>query len=61
MARKKDERKEVTAWAWLMEGGLCYWAEPTREQLMAPGKPSPEAKAVRVRLVRIMPKKPKAR
>ncbi len=44
--------KHPLAWAWKMDGGLCYWAEPSRKQLMAKkDKPSPEAIPVRVRLV----------
>ncbi len=41
----------VYAWAWVFEGGLCKWAMPSRKQLIAEGKPSPEAKAIRVQIV----------
>jgi len=39
------------AWAWVMEGRLCFWAMPTKEDLIGDGSPSPEARPVRVRLV----------
>ena len=42
--------KQVTAYAWLCDFGLCKWAEPTRDRLLAQSKPSPEAKVVRVYL-----------
>jgi hypothetical protein len=41
------------AWAWqLGDGSLCYWAEPTKEKLLRGQKPSPEAQAVCVRLIK---------
>lgn len=41
------------AWAWMLEdGGLCYWAEPDKARLQSQGKPSPNAKAVCVRLIK---------
>jgi hypothetical protein len=46
-----------TAWAWEIKNGhgkwvLCHWAEPYRKALLMGEKPSPEARAVCVRLVR---------
>lgn len=63
--------KPVIAWAWLLpavEGKerfryrdvLCMWAEPTRAKLVESGKPSPEARAVRVEM-RPVPKKRKGK
>lgn len=45
----------VPAWAWECDFGLCQWAWPTIEQLWdhGGGRPSPEAKAVRVRIVEV--------
>lgn len=45
------------AYAWEIQNrngswALCWWAEPTRKQLVARSKPSPEARPVRVKLVR---------
>lgn len=52
MKRKKRIRLPgVRAWTWQMDDGLCYWAQPRRDTLLAEGKPSPEAKPVLVRLV----------
>ena len=46
------------AYAWMLEGDeLCFWAEPSKAQLIKAGKPSPEAKIVRVELVRVTRKK----
>ena len=40
------------AYAWMLEdGSLCYWAAPTKDELVRNGKPGPGAKAVRVELV----------
>lgn len=48
---------EGKGYAWIMrvgkEWGICHWAEATRDQLLRGGKPSPEAKAIRVRLVSV--------
>jgi hypothetical protein len=38
-------------YAWLCDFGLCHWAEADIAVLRARGKPSPEAKAVPVRLL----------
>ena len=38
-------------WAWQCDFGLCHWAAPTREKLLRDGKPTPEAKAISVRIV----------
>ena len=43
--------KRAYGWVWLCDFGLCYWAESSREKLLQEGKPSPEAKPVRVELV----------
>ena len=48
LARSNVEK----AWAWIADFGLCLWAMPTKQKLVADGKPSREAKAVRVLLVR---------
>jgi hypothetical protein len=48
--------KPVKAWAWAIDWHgdnrwtLCQWAEFSKEQLRRKGKPSPEAKYVRVEL-----------
>jgi len=45
--------KSEPAYAWECDFGLCRWAEPTPKQLMKnSGKPSNEAKAVRVRIIK---------
>ena len=43
--------KHPTAWVWMIEEGLCYWAEPSKEALRRRSKPSPEAVPRMVRLV----------
>lgn len=43
--------KNETAWVWLCDFGMCKWAEPTRKQLVARSKPSPEAKPIKVEFV----------
>lgn len=45
--------KSERAYAWECDFGLCQWAEPTKEVLEMSIKPSPEAKAVRVRIVKL--------
>ena len=42
----------VTAWAWQCDFGLCRWAEPDEKRLRSGNRPSPEAKAVAVRLIK---------
>lgn len=46
--------KKLILWSWKVNFGkgweLCHWAEPTKQQLLSGGKPSPEAKAVRVKV-----------
>ena len=48
----KSKLPGVRAWVWECDFGLCYWAQPDREQLERGRKPSPEAKPVLVRLVK---------
>jgi|GEM_PF-2891604 len=60
--------KPVISWAWAIRGWdsrrnyvagqyeLCYWLG-SREELLAEGKPSPEAKLVRVRLATYRPRR----
>ena len=53
MAKKYDH---PIAWAWKLEddGGLCHWAEPTKDKICLESPfspPSPGATPVRVRLV----------
>ena len=45
--------KTETMWAWTFGKSqvLCRWAAPSREQLLRDGKPTPEAKAVKVRVM----------
>ena len=50
--RVLERSQAPRSWAWLCDFGLCLWSLPTKRQLMADGKPSPNAKAVRVRLIR---------
>lgn len=58
---------KVLAWAWQIENVrtgrwlLCQWAEATRQALVNQGKPSPEARAVRVTLVLVQRMKAKKR
>lgn len=40
------------AWAWEIDSGLCYWAEPEPSELTRYKAPSPEAKVVRVRIIK---------
>lgn len=51
--------KGPRAWAWEINFGkgwvLCHWAEPSKEKLLNGQKPSPDARAVCVRLVRNTP------
>ena len=45
--------KSEPAYAWECNFGLCKWTEPTKDILEGGPKPSPEAKAVRVRIVKL--------
>lgn len=50
------QRMVGRAWAWKIkdESGnwtLCHWAEPQLCRLLDAGKPSPEARPVRVKLI----------
>ena len=50
----KESMKPKTTgkgFAWLCDFGLCYWVVPDLNKLKPDGKPSPEAKAVKVRIV----------
>ena len=57
--------KAVTAWARMLRSDdgppwqLCYWAFPDKDMLMLHGKPSPEARAVSVRIAPLAPRKAK--
>ena len=53
---KKTPVKPVVAYAWLCDFGLCKWAEPDGRRLTEKGKPSSEARVVRVYLS-IVPRK----
>ena len=54
--------KPVKAWAWKVqdwpseEWELCRWAEPDLRNLRVSGKPSPEARAVRVEIREVVKK-----
>lgn len=54
---KWRSKKAPVAYAWAIKDdrsgkwALCYWAAPTKAALEKGGKPSPEARAVRVWLV----------
>ena len=51
MSVRRKKPKVVKAWAWKCDFGLCFWAAPTRRQLLREAeKPSPEARAVRVEI-----------
>jgi hypothetical protein len=39
----------------MFQGGVCNWAEPGRVELERYGKPTPEAVAVRVKIVPVKP------
>ena len=45
--------KAVSAYAWECDFGLCRWAQPDAQRLATDGKPSPEAKIVPVRIVKL--------
>lgn len=50
---KAGEVLRGSGWAWACahgadQWGLCNWAEPTKEKLLATPKPSPDARAMRV-------------
>jgi hypothetical protein len=47
----KPKRDYGIGWAWKCSFGICNWAEPSKADLLRYDKPSPEAKAVRVRIV----------
>ena len=55
----KSKTQPVIAWAWMLENGeLCFWSAPSRKQLLDDarrngGKPSTNARAVRVRMTLI--------
>jgi hypothetical protein len=49
--RKSGAAVSGRGYAWLCDFGLCHWAEPDMAVLRGAGKPSPEAKAVPVRIV----------
>ena len=44
--------KSESAYAWECRFGLCKWAKPTKDGLEIDPKPSPEARAVRVTIVK---------
>ena len=50
----KKKIKSVYVWTWLLDFGkgpeLCRFAEAKKKTLIEQGKPSPEAKPVRVRM-----------
>jgi hypothetical protein len=55
MTTDKDRPVSTTAWAWVIQSEtgrwlVCKWAEPTRDLLLSMPRPSPEARAIRVRL-----------
>ena len=54
MAKKKTR---AFSYAWKLDDGLCFWADPNKNRLRLEGKPSPEAKLVRVELVEVARKK----
>jgi len=52
---KKEPR--AFSYAWKLAEGLCYWAHPDKQYMLVRGKPSPEAKLVRVELIEVKRKK----
>lgn len=42
--------KPVYVWTWLIDTGLCYFCFSTKRDLLADGKPSPEAKPIKVKI-----------
>jgi hypothetical protein len=48
---KLKKNTDGIAWAWRCDFGICHWAEPGKADLIRGGKPSPEAKAIKVRIV----------
>jgi hypothetical protein len=52
MTKKRQNKnvKPVYVWTWIMNGELCHFAEGKRYLLVKGGKPSPEAKPVKVKM-----------
>lgn len=48
----KQKINTGVGYAWEFEGMLCGWAEPDLARLKDGGKPTPEAKAIKVRIIR---------
>jgi len=40
-----------TGYTWLCDFGLCHWVNAYKSHLLNRGKPSPEARAVKVRII----------
>lgn len=61
--KKRKHARSVTAWAWEIRMGsewlLCKWSEPNIEALLMSRKPSPEARAVPVRMTEVVARKRK--
>lgn len=56
-----NELEPVTAYAWAIINpkgtwDLCYWASPSKKELVKRGRPSSEARAIKVRLVPVIGK-----
>jgi len=58
MAKRKTKVEAVAAWAFEIDNPtedrkeLCYWALPNKIDLLRESLPSPEAKPVKVRIIR---------
>jgi hypothetical protein len=51
MTKRKSKLPGVAAWAMRIDEGLCCWAQPTREKLIADGPDLDCYKPVRVRII----------
>lgn len=53
MSKRKPSPYQAFAWQINFAGRweTCFWAEPSRAKLVAAGRPAPDARIVRVKLV----------
>lgn len=56
-----NRQRVVKGWAWAIQDAngvwcLCYWFRTSRKELISEGKPSPEARLVRVEMRKSRPR-----